>query len=48
MSVPQVVSGLCYVSTYEVVRHLLENDLGIKNNKAKAFVGGGSASIGNL
>ena len=47
VSVPQVVSGLCYVSTYEMVRHLLENNLGIKNNKTKAFVGGGAASIGN-
>jgi len=45
VSVPQVVSGLCYVSTYEMVRHLLENNLGIKNNKTKAFVGGGAASI---
>ena len=32
----QVVSGLCYVSTYEGVRHMLENN-GVKDNKIKAL-----------
>jgi len=40
----QVVSGLCYVSTYETVRHTLEKR-GISNNKIKSLVGGASASL---
>ncbi|XP_023323150.1 solute carrier family 25 member 44 [Eurytemora carolleeae] len=40
----QVVSGLCYVSTYEGVRHMLDNN-GVKDNKIKALVGGASASL---
>lgn len=40
----QVVSGLCYVSTYEGVRHILDKK-GIKNNKIKSLVGGASASL---
>ena len=40
----QVVSGVCYVSTYEGVRHLLDSH-GVQNTKTKAFVGGGCASI---
>ena len=32
----QVVSGLCYVSTYEGVRHMLDNN-GVKDNKIKAL-----------
>ena len=40
----QVVSGLCYVSTYEGVRHVLDNH-GIKENKVKAMLGGASASL---
>jgi solute carrier family 25, member 44 len=38
------VSGLCYVSTYEGVRHLLDNH-GIRENKVKALLGGASASL---
>jgi len=40
----QIVSGLCYVSTYEGVRHTLEHN-NVTNTKVKAFVGGGCASI---
>ena len=40
----QVVSGVCYVSTYEGVRHVLERQ-GITNSKVKAFVGGSCASM---
>ena len=32
----QVVSGLCYVSTYEGVRQMLDNN-GVKDNKIKAL-----------
>ena len=41
----QVVSGICYVSTYEGVRHILGNRFGVTNTKTKAFIGGASASI---
>ncbi len=40
----QVVSGVCYVSTYESVRHVMENR-GVANSAAKAFVCGGLASV---
>ncbi len=40
----QVVSGLCYVSTYEGVRHVLDRH-GVKENKVKALLGGASASL---
>jgi solute carrier family 25 protein 44 len=40
----QVVSGVCYVSTYEGVRHILDKN-GVTDNKAKAFLGGGCASV---
>jgi len=40
----QVVSGLCYVSTYEGVRHILHSK-GVRDNKIKAIVGGASASL---
>lgn len=40
----QVISGVCYVSTYEVVRHHLEQR-GIRDNKVKALVGGSCASL---
>jgi len=40
----QVVSGVCYVSTYEGVRHMLDRH-GIKDNKVKAMVGGSCASV---
>jgi len=40
----QVVSGVAYVSTYEGVRHMLDNN-GIKDFKVKAMVGGSCASI---
>jgi solute carrier family 25 protein 44 len=39
-----VVSGLCYVSTYEGVRHVLDSH-GVRNNKVKALLGGASASL---
>merc|ERR1712008_43363 len=41
----QVVSGVCYVSTYESVRHILDKQGIVTDNKIKAFVGGGCASI---
>jgi len=40
----QVVSGVCYVSTYEGVRHMLDRN-GIKDMKVKALVGGSCASV---
>ena len=40
----QVVSRVCYVSTYEGVRHAMDKS-NIKNNMVKAFVGGGCASV---
>ena len=40
----QVVSGVCYVSTYEGVRHMLDSQ-GITDSKVKAFLGGGCASM---
>ncbi len=40
----QVVSGVCYVSTYESVRHLLDRQR-VTNATVKAFVGGGAASL---
>lgn len=40
----QVVSGVCYVSTYEGVRHMLEVN-GVKDYKVKALVGGSCASV---
>lgn len=40
----QVVSGVTYITTYEGVRHLLENR-GISNNKIKALIGGSCASV---
>lgn len=40
----QVVSGVTYVTTYEGVRHLLDNK-GVKNTKLKAFIGGSCASV---
>lgn len=41
----QVVSGMFYVSTYEGVRHILESYNVTNNDKVKAFVGGGCASL---
>ena len=41
----QVVSGVCYVSTYEGVRHTLDIN-GIKDLRIKALVGGSCASLG--
>ena len=40
----QVVSGVCYVSTYEGVRHLLDSN-GITNSRVKALAGGSCASL---
>ena len=40
----QVVSGVCYVSTYELVRHRLERS-GVKDTKVKALCGGSAASV---
>ena len=39
MSAFQVVSGVCYVSTYESVRHILDKQGIVTDNKIKAFVG---------
>merc|ERR550539_2384694 len=44
ISTVQIVSGLCYVSTYEVLRHALQQN-NFTNKKTQAFVGGGVASI---
>ena len=41
----QVISGVCYVSTYEGVRHALDTN-GIKDYRIKALVGGSCASLG--
>ena len=35
----QVVSGVCYVSTYESVRHILDKQGIVTDNKIKAFAG---------
>merc|ERR1719347_103538 len=43
VSTVQIVSGLCYVSTYEWCRHILDEHN--VTNKTKAFVSGGLASI---
>jgi len=40
----QVVSGICYVSTYEGVRHILDKN-GVTNPKIKSSVGGSCASL---
>lgn len=40
----QVVSGVCYVSTYEGVRHMLDKKH-VQSNTIKAFVGGACASV---
>jgi len=40
----QVVSGVTYVTTYEGVRHILENK-GVRNTKVKALIGGSCASV---
>lgn len=40
----QVVSGVCYISTYEMVRHQLEAR-GVHDTKVKALVGGSAASL---
>lgn len=40
----QVVSGVCYISTYEMARHQLEMH-GIKDNRVKALVGASLASL---
>jgi solute carrier family 25 protein 44 len=40
----QVVSGVCYVSTYEGVRHMLDRQ-GVTDLKVKAVVGGSCASL---
>ena len=40
----QVVSGVCYVSTYEGVRHLLDIN-GMTNSRVKALAGGSCASL---
>merc|ERR1719309_189636 len=40
----QMVSGVCYVSTYEMVRHQLEKNQ-VRDNKIKALVGGSCASV---
>ena len=39
-----MVSGVCYVSTYEGTRHFLERNH-VRNTMVKAFVGGGAASV---
>ena len=39
-----MVSGVCYVSTYELVRHRLERS-GVKDTKLKALCGGSAASV---
>jgi len=41
----QVVSGVCYVSTYESVRHILDKQGMVTDSKVKAFVGGACASM---
>jgi len=43
VSTVQIVSGLCYVSTYEWTRHILDEHN--VTNKTKAFISGGLASI---
>ena len=43
-TIPQVVSGVCYISTYEMVRHQLEAQ-GVRDTKVKALVGGSAASL---
>ena len=35
----QVVSGVCYVSTYESVRHILDSQGIVTDSKMKAFLG---------
>jgi solute carrier family 25 protein 44 len=40
----QIVSGVCYVSVYEGVRHLLY-DYNVKNSQFRALVAGGCASL---
>ncbi len=40
----QVVSGVCYVTTYETIRLGLETQ-GVTHSAVKAFVGGGIASV---
>jgi solute carrier family 25 protein 44 len=41
----QVVSGICYVSTYEGVRHVLKKSDIVRDSKIRAFVGGACASV---
>ena len=41
----QVVSGICYVSTYEGVRHVLGSSQLVTDTKVRAFLGGGAASV---
>jgi solute carrier family 25 protein 44 len=42
----QVVSSVFYVTTYEGVRHMCDNSrLLAGNSAAKAFLGGGAASV---
>lgn len=45
VSALQVVSGVLYVSTYEGVRYILESYKVTNNDKVKAFIGGGCASL---
>merc|ERR1719188_913983 len=41
----QVVSGICYVSTYEGVRHVLDRSRLVTDTKVRAFLGGACASV---
>jgi len=41
----QVVSGICYVSTYEGVRHVLGRSQLVTDTKVRAFLGGAAASV---
>ena len=41
----QVVSGICYVSTYEGVRHVLDRSQLVTDTKVRAFLGGACASV---
>lgn len=40
----QLVSGIAYITTYETVRHLLHS-CGVQNNRYRALLGGGCASL---
>ncbi|XP_068248637.1 solute carrier family 25 member 44 [Palaemon carinicauda] len=40
----QIVSGIFYITTYESVRHILQQR-GVQDNRIKAMIGGGCASL---